>query len=148
MPSSIDQLVKPVIELCEHYDDPFNRPRHRGDFGLRVPPPQRAMREFLTAWRNALPQARKESVACRDYVMAKIAYVSGVRAAELCTGSRAGGAAACSRTTRSIPRPHRFPPVTPCVPWRSPGSTWPTPASPAGHWRCAAHPDKALPRIR
>ena len=22
--------------------DPFNRPRHRGDFGLRVPPSQRA----------------------------------------------------------------------------------------------------------
>ncbi|WP_328432596.1 tyrosine-type recombinase/integrase [Streptomyces sp. NBC_00453] len=144
MPSSIDQLVKPVIELCEHYDvvpwqlapaaldryfagpgkrarstvlakiskidayfafleqryageihrlfgavvespvDPFNRPRHRGDFGLRVPPSQRAMRELFTAWRNALPQARKEAVACRDYVMAKIAYVSGVRAAELC----------------------------------------------------------------
>ncbi|WP_405996210.1 site-specific integrase [Streptomyces sp. NBC_00986] len=144
MPASIDQLVKPVIELCEHYDvvpwqltpaaldryfagpgkrarptvlakinkidayfafleqryageihrlfgavvespvDSFNRPRHRGDFGLRVPPSQRAMREFFKAWRDALPQARKEAVACRDYVMAKLAYVSGVRAAELC----------------------------------------------------------------
>ncbi|WP_319770501.1 hypothetical protein [Streptomyces europaeiscabiei] len=144
MPSSIDQLVKPVIELCEHYDvvpwqltptaldryfagpgkqakptilakinkidayfafleqryageihrlfgvvvespvDVFNRPRHRGDFGLRVPPPQRAIREFFTAWRDALPQSRKEAVACRDYMMAKIAYLSGVRAAELC----------------------------------------------------------------
>ena len=28
-------------------------------------------------------------------------------------------------------------PSTPCVPRRSPGSTWPTPTSPAGHWRCA-----------
>ncbi|MET9176459.1 site-specific integrase [Streptomyces misionensis] len=64
--------------------DPFNRPRHRGDFGLRVPPSQQAMREFFAAWRLALPQARKEAVACRDYVMAKIAYLSGVRAAELC----------------------------------------------------------------
>lgn len=27
--------------------DPFNRPRHRGDFGLRVPPSQRAAREFF-----------------------------------------------------------------------------------------------------
>ncbi|MBB4717736.1 integrase [Streptomyces luteogriseus] len=32
----------------------------------------------------AAPQARKEAVACRDYVMAKIACLSGVRAAELC----------------------------------------------------------------
>ena len=144
MPASIDQLVKPVIELCEHYDvvpwqltptaldryfagpgtrarstvlakiskmdayfafleqryageihrlfgavvespvDPFNRPRHRGDFGLRVQPSQRAMREFFAAWRAVLPQSRKEAVAYRDYVMAKIAYLSGVRTAELC----------------------------------------------------------------
>jgi integrase len=64
--------------------DRFNRPRHRGDFGLRVPPSQRAMREFFAAWRAALPQARKPAVAGRDYVMAKIAYLSGVRARELC----------------------------------------------------------------
>ncbi|MGW1641522.1 tyrosine-type recombinase/integrase [Streptomyces lavendulae] len=144
MPQTIDQLIKPVIELCEFYDvapwrlapkhldqyfagvgkrarstvrakinkidgyfafleqryageiarrfgaavespvDPFNRPRHRGDFGLRIPPSQRAMKEFFAAWRDALPSARKEAVACRDYVMGKIAYLSGVRAAELC----------------------------------------------------------------
>ncbi|GAA5702467.1 hypothetical protein [Streptomyces avermitilis] len=130
MPASIDQLVKPVIELCEHYDvvpwqftptaldryfagpgkraratvlakinkidayfafleqryageihrlygavvespvDPFNRPGHRGDFGLRVRPSPRAMREFFAVWRTVLPQSRKEAVACRDYVMA------------------------------------------------------------------------------
>ncbi|WP_433616883.1 hypothetical protein ACQP2P_16125 [Dactylosporangium sp. CA-139114] len=64
--------------------DTFNRPRHRGDFGLRVPPSRRAMLEFFAAWRAALPQARKYHVAVRDYVMAKIAYLSGVRAAELC----------------------------------------------------------------
>jgi len=29
--------------------DPFNRPCHRGDFGRRVPPSQRATREFLRA---------------------------------------------------------------------------------------------------
>ncbi|RSO07051.1 integrase [Streptomyces sp. WAC 06783] len=144
MPASVDQLVKPVIEVCEHYDivpwqltaaqmdryfagpgkrarstvrakiknidayfafleqryagqihrlfgtvvespvDAFNRPRHRGDFGLRVPPSQRAMREFFAAWREALPLARKQAVACRDYVMAKLDYRSGVRASELC----------------------------------------------------------------
>ena len=27
--------------------DPFNRPRHRSDFGLRIPPSQRATREFF-----------------------------------------------------------------------------------------------------
>jgi integrase/recombinase XerC len=142
--STLDRLVRPVVELCEHYGlvawrltprqvdryfagpgkrgrstlrqklnridgyfafleqryageiarrfgvavaspiDPFNRPRHRGDFGLRVPPSQRALREFFAAWRGALPQARKPAVACRDYVMAKLAYLSGVRARELC----------------------------------------------------------------
>ncbi|WP_329317037.1 MULTISPECIES: hypothetical protein [unclassified Streptomyces] len=126
MPRTIDQLIKPVIELCEFYDavpwrlapkhldqyfagagkrarstvrakinkidgyfafleqryaceiarrfgaavespvDPFNRPRHRGDFGLRIPPSQRAMKESFAAWRDALPSARKEAVACRD----------------------------------------------------------------------------------
>lgn len=64
--------------------DPFNRPRHRGDFALRVPPSRRALREFFAAWRAELPSARKELVACRDYAMAKITYISGVRAAELC----------------------------------------------------------------
>jgi integrase len=142
--STLDRLVRPVVELCEHYElppwrltprhvdryfagpgkrgrstlrqklnridgyfafleqryageiarrfgvavespiDPFNRPRHRGDFGLRVPPSQRALREFFAAWRAALPQARKPAVACRDYVTAKLAYLSGVRARELC----------------------------------------------------------------
>jgi integrase/recombinase XerC len=64
--------------------DPFNRPRHRGDFGLRIPLSQTAMREFFGRWREDLPGARKYLVACRDYVMTKIAYLSGVRANELC----------------------------------------------------------------
>jgi integrase/recombinase XerC len=64
--------------------DVFNRPRHRGDFGLRIPPSQRAVRELFTGWRGALTEARKPVTARRDYVMAKLAYISGVRAAELC----------------------------------------------------------------
>ena len=64
--------------------DPFNRPRHRGDFGLRVPPSERAAREFFARWRDSLDQARKPAIARRDYVMGKLTYVSGVRAAELC----------------------------------------------------------------
>jgi integrase/recombinase XerC len=69
--------------------DPFNRPRHRGDFGLRVPPSQRALREFFARWRQSLDQARKPVIARRDYVMGKLAYISAVRAAELC-GVRIG----------------------------------------------------------
>jgi integrase len=64
--------------------DPFNRPRHRGDFGLRVPPSRRAIHEFVAAWRAGLTHSRKPAIACRDYAMAKIAYLSGVRASELC----------------------------------------------------------------
>ena len=64
--------------------DPFNRPRHRGDFGLRVPPSQRATREFFARWRDSLEQARKPLIARRDYVMGKLTYLSAVRAAELC----------------------------------------------------------------
>ncbi|MFI9545127.1 tyrosine-type recombinase/integrase [Streptomyces sp. NPDC052016] len=65
--------------------DPFNRPRHRGDFGQRIPPSKRAMKEFFAAWRKDLPNARKYPVAVRDYCMAKTAYTSGVRATELCS---------------------------------------------------------------
>ena len=148
-PATLDGLVKPVIEVCEHYGlapwrlaprhvdkyfagegkrsgatvrrkmnqidgyfafleqryageiarryglavespvDPFNRPRHRGDFGLRVPPSQRALRELFARWRESLEPARKPAVARRDYVMGKLTYLSGVRAAELC-GVRIG----------------------------------------------------------
>jgi integrase len=143
-PLTLERLVRPLIEICEHYDlvawrltprqvdgyfagpgkrgrstvrqkmnlldsyfafleqryageiarrfgvgvespvDPFNRPRHRGDFGLRVPPSQRATREFFARWRDSLEQARKPLIARRDYVMGKLTYISGVRAAELC----------------------------------------------------------------
>lgn len=69
--------------------DPFNRPHHRGDFGLRVPPSERAMREFFARWRASLAEARKPMVACRNYVMGRITYISAVRAAELC-GVRIG----------------------------------------------------------
>ncbi|WP_244204166.1 hypothetical protein [Streptomyces africanus] len=64
--------------------DPFNRPRHRGEFGLRVPPSQTAMQDVFGRWREDLPGARMYLVACRDYVMTKIACLSGVRANELC----------------------------------------------------------------
>ncbi len=69
--------------------DAFNRPRHRGDFTLRIPPSRRAMTGFFQSWRADLSHARKYPVAVRDYVMAKITYLSGVRAKELC-GVRIG----------------------------------------------------------
>lgn len=143
-PSTLQSLVRPVLEVCDHYGcvpwrltsrqfdqyfsgpgkrhhstmrkkasqvdtyyafleqryggeiarrfgvtvrspvDPFNRTRHRGDFALRIPPSQRAMTEFFAVWRADLVESRKYPVAVRDYVMAKIAYLSGVRAKELC----------------------------------------------------------------
>ncbi|MGW4694025.1 tyrosine-type recombinase/integrase [Kitasatospora cineracea] len=64
--------------------DPFNRPVHRGDFGLRIPPSKRATKEFFASWRGALLGSRKYPVAARDYVMAKLTYISAVRASELC----------------------------------------------------------------
>ncbi|MGW5650620.1 tyrosine-type recombinase/integrase [Streptomyces humi] len=64
--------------------DAFNRPRHRGDFGLRIPPSRAEMKAFFASWRQELCSARKYPVAVRNYVMAKTAYISGVRATELC----------------------------------------------------------------
>ena len=83
------EIARRFGAVVESPVDPFNRPVHRGDFGLRIPPSQRALAEFFTAWRSVLPGARKYPVACRDYVMAKLTYVSGVRASELC-GVRVG----------------------------------------------------------
>jgi integrase/recombinase XerC len=84
-----DEVARRFGLAVESPVDPFNRPRHRGDFGLRVPPSQRALREFFTRWRQSLEQARKPLIARRDYVMGKLTYISGVRAAELC-GVRIG----------------------------------------------------------
>lgn len=64
--------------------DAFNRPRHRGDFGLRIPPSQAEVKAFFSSWRQEPKLTRKYPVAVRNYVMAKTAYISGVRATELC----------------------------------------------------------------
>ena len=44
--------------------DPFNRPRHRGDFGLRIPPSKKALAECFGDWRTGLPRARKYRSRC------------------------------------------------------------------------------------
>ncbi|MFD7908430.1 tyrosine-type recombinase/integrase [Kitasatospora sp. NPDC059747] len=78
------EILRRFGAVVESPVDAFNRPRHRGDFGLRIPPSARAMKDFFASWREALPGSRKYPVAARNYVMGKLAYLSGVRAAELC----------------------------------------------------------------
>jgi integrase len=79
------EIARRVGATVESPVDLFNQPRHRGDFGMRVPPSKRATKEFFASWRSDLPNARKFPVAARDYVMAKTTYFTGVRAAELCS---------------------------------------------------------------
>jgi integrase/recombinase XerC len=57
--------------------DAFNRPKHRGGYGLRIPRRSGSMREFFGRWRESLPEARKPVIARRDYVMGKLTYISG-----------------------------------------------------------------------
>jgi integrase/recombinase XerC len=61
---------------------PFVRQRHRD--ARVIPPSQRATRESFARWRDSLEHSRKPVIARRDYVMGKLTYTSGVRAAELC----------------------------------------------------------------
>ncbi|MFD7163726.1 tyrosine-type recombinase/integrase [Streptomyces violascens] len=78
------EVLRRFGAVVESPVDAFNRPHHRGDFGLRIPPSQAEMKSFFASWRDTLGGARKYPVAVRDYVMAKTAYISGVRASELC----------------------------------------------------------------
>ncbi|MEU0413911.1 site-specific integrase [Streptomyces griseorubiginosus] len=78
------EIRRRIGAVVESPVDAFNRPRHRGDFGLRIPPSRAEMTAFFAAWRQELGSARKYPVAVRNYVMAKTAYISGVRATELC----------------------------------------------------------------
>ena len=66
--------------------DPFGPgPASHRDFGLRVPPSAGDLPELLRfVATRSLPGARKVTIASHNYTMAKIAYVSRVRAAELC----------------------------------------------------------------
>ncbi|MGW6984464.1 hypothetical protein ACWGE1_34295 [Streptomyces sp. NPDC054932] len=77
------EIARRFGAVVESPVDAFNRPRHRGDFGLRIPPSPAEMKAFFAAWRQEPRQARKYPVAARSHVMSKVAYVSGVRATEL-----------------------------------------------------------------
>jgi integrase len=64
--------------------DQVNRPAHRGDFTVRVPPAPPALRGFFAAWRGELTEARKWLTAARHYAMARLAGEVGLRLRELC----------------------------------------------------------------
>jgi integrase len=64
--------------------DQVNRPRHSGEFHVRVPPSPAALASFFAAWRGELTSARKWLVATRHYAMARLAAEVGLRLRELC----------------------------------------------------------------
>jgi hypothetical protein len=47
------ELLRRFGAAVESPIDAFNRPRHRGDFGLRIPPSARATKEFFASWRES-----------------------------------------------------------------------------------------------
>jgi len=70
-------LVASPIDEC-------NRPRHCGDFRVRVPPSPAALAAFFASWRAELPGSRKWLAAARHYAMARLAAEVGLRLRELC----------------------------------------------------------------
>ncbi len=71
------QLVASPIDEC-------NRPRHSGDFTIRVPPAPAALRAFFADWRGELASTRKWLTGARHYAMARLAAEVGLRLRELC----------------------------------------------------------------
>ena len=64
--------------------DACNRPRHAGDFKVRVPPSAQDLAAFFASWREALPDERKWLTATRSYVIARLAAEVGLRLREVC----------------------------------------------------------------
>jgi integrase/recombinase XerC len=64
--------------------DECNRPRHAGDFKIRVPPSPQDLAAFFASWRDDLVKHRKWLIATRSYVMARLAAEVGLRLRELC----------------------------------------------------------------
>jgi integrase len=69
--------------VCSPIDE-VNRPRHSGDFTVRVPPSPAALRAFFADWRTELAGARKWLTGARHYAMARLAAEVGLRLRELC----------------------------------------------------------------
>jgi integrase/recombinase XerD len=64
--------------------DQVNRPRHSGDFTVRVPPAPAALNAFFAGWRGELAGTRRWLTATRHYAMARLAAEVGLRLRELC----------------------------------------------------------------
>lgn len=64
--------------------DSCNRPRHRGEFKVRVPPSSRDLAAFFVAWRDSLASQRRWLTATRSYVIARLAAEVGLRLQEVC----------------------------------------------------------------
>jgi site-specific recombinase XerD len=64
--------------------DEVNRPRHSGDFTVRVPPSPAALASFFAGWRGELAGNRKWLTGARHYAMARLAAEVGLRLRELC----------------------------------------------------------------
>jgi hypothetical protein len=71
------RLVASPIDEC-------NRPRHGGDFTVRVPPAPAALRAFFADWRGELAASRRWLTGARHYAMARLAAEVGLRLRELC----------------------------------------------------------------
>jgi integrase len=71
------RLVASPIDEC-------NRPRHGGDFTVRVPPSPAALRAFFADWRGELAASRRWLTGARHYAMARLAAEVGLRLRELC----------------------------------------------------------------
>ncbi|HZD69996.1 MAG TPA: tyrosine-type recombinase/integrase [Actinomycetes bacterium] len=71
------RLVASPIDEC-------NRPRHHGDFTVRVPPSPAALRGFFADWHGELATTRKWLTGARHYAMARLAAEVGLRLRELC----------------------------------------------------------------
>jgi integrase/recombinase XerD len=69
--------------VCSPIDE-VNRPRHSGDFTVRMPPSAAALTGFFAGWRAELAESRKWLTAARNYAMARLAAEVGLRLRELC----------------------------------------------------------------
>jgi integrase len=70
------RVVASPIDAC-------NRPRHSGDFHVRVPPSPESLAAFFASWQAELPGARKWLAAVRHHAMARLASETGLRLEDL-----------------------------------------------------------------
>ncbi len=71
------QVVASPIDSC-------NRPHHRGEFNVRIPPSAHDLAAFFVSWRDSLSEERRWLTATRSYVIARLAAEVGLRLREVC----------------------------------------------------------------